>query len=162
MYAAPPVQTQTRWENPLDRDVILDLHVGARPHAPMPCERNQHGQCIHNHSGKVRYIVPAANNGVPGFAMIPSEFDRGIQDIRDGVIVGGLGTCLHRVGSEDVVLHPALDELEARRKTALDAAFKADEARMKAEQDLKIATHEVNKQKEEVAAKRAQTTKQGP
>jgi hypothetical protein len=85
--AEPKEQTFTKWHNPTDREVVLDLYVGptAGP------------------SGRVRYRAAPG-----GDCIIPSEFDRGVQDVREGVIVGGLGPTLKRVGGSDV-LHSSLD-----------------------------------------------------
>ena len=55
---------------------------------------------------------------------MPSEHDRAIHDVRDGVIVGGLAPLLERV-VEDDVLHPALDPELAARKAVLEEAQKA-------------------------------------
>jgi hypothetical protein len=63
----------TTWHNPTDKPVRLEVFVS-------PGQFSQ-------------YHVPAQ-----GKADIPSQFTSGIQQVRDGVIVGGLGPQLVRDG----------------------------------------------------------------
>jgi hypothetical protein len=103
-------QRLTTWRNPTRHDIKIDLH-------DTPGRRK-------------RFVVPAGKE-----AQIPSEYDRGIHDVRDGVIVGGYAPLLERVVT-DGVLHPALDPEEAARKAALDEAEKAVIAKKAADEVL--------------------------
>jgi len=92
-------QRFTLWRNPTKHEMRLDLHD--RP-------------------GKRKRITIA-----PGAEVrIPSEYDRAIHDVRDGVTVGGLAPLLERVSGNPPV-HPALDPEEAARKEAREAAERA-------------------------------------
>ncbi len=103
---APPAQLFTTWVNPTERPVHLDLHVGSS---------------VTNKSGRVRYTVPTR-----GEATIPSEFDLGIQDVRNGEVVGGLGPMLIRKDNPAVVA----GALDANRSRAKEAALEAEQALM--------------------------------
>lgn len=74
----PQAPRFTRWHNPTDRDIVLDLYVG-RDAGP---------------TGRQRYIVPSKGN-----ADIPSNLDRGIQHIHDGVVEQGFAPSLRRIGT---------------------------------------------------------------
>ena len=115
----PVEQMFTVWENPTEFDVTLDLHVGSNPR---------------NLSGRHRYIVPAK-----GEKTIPSDLDQGIHDVRDGIVVGGLGPQLRRKGSTDK-LHPALDAAKARETEAIEEAQAAMVAKAAAETAIMLAT----------------------
>lgn len=115
----PAEQTFSIWENPTEHNITLDLHVGSS----------------HNNlSGRVRYTVPAK-----GEKIIPTELDMGVHDVRDGVIVGGLGTLLRKRGSVDA-LHPALDAARARETEAIAEAQAAMVAKAAAETAIMLAT----------------------
>jgi hypothetical protein len=118
MPMQPQLQSFTTWVNPTDRDVVLDLHTGASPQ---------------NLSGRVRYIVPAN-----GEQIVPAEFDLGIHDTRDGVIVGGLGPQLRRKDKSEI-LHSSLDADKAAEREAAADAEKALIAKQAAEQAMMSA-----------------------
>ncbi len=65
---------------------------------------------------------------------MPSEHDKAIHDVRDGVIVGGKAPLLERA-VDDGILHPALDPELAAKKAVLEEAQKALVA-TKAAQDV--------------------------
>lgn len=124
----PQAPRFTRWHNPDDRDVTLDLYVG-REAGP---------------SGRQRYIVPAK-----GTADIPSNLDRGIQLVQDGVVVQGLAPTLRRLGTIDIrgqlqpeavpVVADALDpakQKEAQEKRAVENMIKSQIAMQKAAEAL--------------------------
>jgi hypothetical protein len=91
-HEEPHEERITTWRNPTRHDMRVDIH-------------DTPGR-------KKRYSIAAGKE-----TQIPSEYDRAIHDVRDGVIVGGLAPLLERV-VPDGVLHPALDPEEAARKAA--------------------------------------------
>jgi hypothetical protein len=107
-------QTLTTWRNPTSEEMRVDIFEG-------------HGR------PRKRYTFPPGKE-----VSVPSEHDRAIHDVRDGVIVGGLAPLLECV-VEDGVLHPALDPELAARKAVLDEAQKAIVA-TKAAQDVLTST----------------------
>jgi hypothetical protein len=99
-YAEAETQTFTTWRNPTPHHMHVDIYESqGRP--------------------KKRYVFPPGKE-----VQVPTEHDRAIHDVRDGLIVGGLAPLLERVVA-DGVLHPALDPEEAAKKAALDDAEKA-------------------------------------
>ena len=75
---------------------------------------------VHSAPGRFkRYVFPPGKE-----VQVPSEYDRAIHDVREGVIVGGLAPLLERA-VPDGALHPALDPEEAARKTAVEEAERA-------------------------------------
>lgn len=82
---------ETIWENPTERDVVLDLNVGT---SPIIGGTDEQRRAIVGTWGKEertgirRFVIPAAgrdpNTGalIPSRARIPSEFDQGIQQTR--------------------------------------------------------------------------------
>jgi hypothetical protein len=111
-------QRLTTWRNPTRHDIKIDIHE-------TPGRRK-------------RYVVPAGKE-----VQIPSEHDRGIHDVRDGVIVGGYAPLLERVVS-DGVLHPALDPEEAAKKAALEEAEKTVIAKKAADEVLAQSRGQTN------------------
>ena len=107
---APEEQRLTTWRNPTRHDIKIDLHETP--------------------GRKKRFLVPAGKE-----VQIPSEYDRGIHDVRDGVIVGGYAPLLERVVS-DGILHPALDPEAAAEKAALEQAEKTVIAKKAADEVL--------------------------
>ena len=103
-------QRFTTWRNPTRHEMRLDLH-------DRPGKRK-------------RYVIPAG-----GEIRIPSDYDRAIHDVRNGITVGGLAPLLERV-SGNTPLHPALDPEEAARKDARDAAERAVVAKKAADEVL--------------------------
>ena len=93
-------QTLTAWRNPTPKTMTVDVFEG-------------HGR------PRKRYTFPPGKE-----VQVPTEHDRAIHDVRDGVIVGGLAPLLERV-VEDGVLHPALDPELAAKKAVLDQAQQA-------------------------------------
>jgi hypothetical protein len=110
MHNEPREERLTTWRNPTPHDIKIDLHAA-------PGHRK-------------RYVVQAGKE-----AQIPSEYDRAIHDVRDGVIVGGLAPLLLRV-VPDGELHPALDPEAAARKAALEEAERAVVAKKAADDVL--------------------------
>jgi hypothetical protein len=86
---------------------------------------------VHGAPGRFRrYVFPPGKE-----VQVPSEVDRAIHDVRDGVIVGGLAPLLERV-VPDGVLHPALDPEEAAKKAAAEEAERAVIAKKAADEVL--------------------------
>jgi hypothetical protein len=150
----------TMWRNPTDADIYLELHKETPTHGPSIADRlRQFEQSTgtrldpkeydmqrpgtrawQEKTGKRLFVVKA--NG--GTTLIPSEYDRAIQDVKDGVVMGGLGSNLDRLGCESrPVLHPALDALDAKRKEALADAKRAKEEIGLKEEDLLIARRRI-------------------
>lgn len=131
MPLEPPVQSFTTWINPTNKVVKIDIYVG--PSAYMMCINDAGKRVPRNPSGRVRYVIPAG-----GQLDIPSEHDGAIHDVRDGQIVGGLGTVLVRKGSSDQ-LSEALDaNLSAKKAADMQAALAADAKRAQ-EQAIAVA-----------------------
>jgi hypothetical protein len=103
-------QRLTTWRNPTDREMRVDLHD--RP------------------GRRKRFVFPPGQE-----VQVPSEFDRGIHDVRDGVTVGGLAPLLERVSGQ-TPLHPSLDPEEAARKAAMEAAERTVIAKKAADEVL--------------------------
>jgi hypothetical protein len=86
---------------------------------------------IHHAQGRFkRFTFPPGKE-----VQVPSEYDRAIHDVRDGVIVGGLAPLLERA-VPDGALHPALDPEEAARKAAAEEAERAVLAKKAADEVL--------------------------
>jgi hypothetical protein len=89
----------TRWRNPTANEIRLPIFRGSpRPGRVPRTEEERTG--IHV------YTVPAG-----GEALIPRDYDRAVQDVRQGVVMGGLGMRLQRVDPSKVppALHPSID-----------------------------------------------------
>ena len=106
----PQEQRLTTWRNPTRHEMRIDVHA-----APGRFKR---------------FVFPPGKE-----VQVPSEFDRAIHDVRDGVIVGGLAPLLERA-VPDGVLHSALDPEEAARKAATEEAEKAVIAKKAADEVL--------------------------
>ena len=144
----------TMWRNPTERDIYLELHHETPKHgipiaarvAHLPPEERDHTKrgtkAWEEYTGKKLFVVKAKG----GTALIPSEYDRAVQDVnKDNVIMGGLGTPLERMGCETrPVLHPALDAVDAARKKALAEARAAKEEIAIKEDDLLIARRRIS------------------
>lgn len=127
---------ETIWHNPTNRDAILDVYI----ETPKPGKKPRSWS---EQTGKRRYVIKAGETRA-----LPSEFDRAIQhfecteteclarkfDCRDHtharVIVGGLGPQLACKGTQrrpmaPAALHPALDDVEARKKALQEERFQA-------------------------------------
>jgi hypothetical protein len=99
-FAEAEPQTFTTWRNPTPHPMRVDIFESAgRP--------------------KKRYVFPPGKE-----VQVPSEHDRAIHDVRDGVIMGGLAPLLERV-SGNAMLHPCLDPTEVAAKVAMERAEKA-------------------------------------
>jgi hypothetical protein len=145
----------TKWENPNDTDVILDLHEETPKHGgksirervPMGLAPEQYREDLpgskawEEKTGKKRIVIRAHT-----IALIQSKYDSGIHDVRNGVIVGGLAPTLRRVGVENhPVLAPALDNALAREKEQRQQAEAALRRAIAAEQQLAQAQAELLK-----------------
>lgn len=106
----PQEQRLTTWRNPTRHEMRVDVHS-----APGRFKR---------------FVFPPGRE-----VQVPSEYDRAIHDVRDGVIVGGLAPLLERAAPEGA-LHPALDPEEAARKVAAEEAEKAVIAKKAADEVL--------------------------
>lgn len=106
----PQEQRLTTWRNPTRQEMRVDVH-----HAPGRFKR---------------FVFPPGKE-----VQVPSEYDRAIHDVRDGVIVGGLAPLLER-SVPDGVLHSALDPEEAARKAAAEEAERAVIAKKAADEVL--------------------------
>jgi hypothetical protein len=106
----PREERITTWRNPTRHEMRVDIH-------------DTPGR-------KKRYTIPAGKE-----TQIPSEYDRAIHDVRDGVIVGGLAPLLERV-VPDGVLHPSLDPEESARKASALESEKALLAKKAADEVL--------------------------
>lgn len=149
----------TQWENPTDRDVVLELHKETPKHGRPIAERvppNLVGEAAklrawEEQTGKRRFVIRAK-----GSAFIPSEYDRAIQDVRDGQIVGGFGPQLINAGAEErPILSPALDAAYAKNRELLDMAQKALHEKVAAEQALALAQGQLVEQEKRLAMSRA-------
>jgi hypothetical protein len=109
----PQEQRFTSWRNPTPHGMRIDIYEAQ--------------------GRRKRYVVPAGKE-----VQIPSEYDRAIHDVRDGVIVGGLAPLLEKA-IDSAVLHPTLDPQEAARKAALEEAEKAILAKKAADEVLAAA-----------------------
>jgi hypothetical protein len=110
LYEEAEAQTLTTWRNPTPDEMRVDVY-------------ESHGR------PRKRFLFP------PGKEVhVPTEYDKAIHDIRDGIIVGGLAPLLERV-VPDGILHPSLDPEESARKAATDEAERAVVA-TKAAQDV--------------------------
>lgn len=145
---APP--QDTIWHNPTKRDVVLPIWVGTSHLIGKKFKPGPDGK-VRRPTGIRRYVVPAG-----GERAIPAEFDRGIQEIRDGMIVGGLGPQLVRKGVQDPPrIHPALDEVAARQKAEHEAAREALIAKAAAQEALVLAQAKAVEADAEAAARDA-------
>jgi hypothetical protein len=106
----PQEQRLTTWRNPTRHEMHVDIH--------------------HTQGRFKRFVFPPGKE-----VQVPSEYDRAIHDVRDGVIVGGLAPLLERA-VPDGALHPALDPEEAARKTATEEAERAVLAKKAADEVL--------------------------
>jgi hypothetical protein len=106
----PQEQHLTTWRNPTRHEMRIDVHG-----APGRFKR---------------YVFPPGKE-----VQVPSEVDRAIHDVRDGVIVGGLAPLLERA-MPDGTLHPALDPEEAARKAAAEEAERTVLAKKAADEVL--------------------------
>src|SRR5579859_3863901 len=106
----PQEQRLTTWRNPTRHEMHVDVH-GAQGRFK-------------------RFVFPAGKE-----VQVPSEYDRAIHDVREGVIVGGLAPLLERA-MPDGALHPALDPEEAARKAAAAEAERAVIAKKAADEVL--------------------------
>jgi hypothetical protein len=106
----PQEQRFSTWRNPTRHEMRID---------------------VHGSPGRFkRYVFPPGKE-----VQVPSEYDRAIHDVRDGVIVGGLAPLLERI-VPDGALHPALDPEEAARKAATEEAERALLAKKAADEVL--------------------------
>jgi hypothetical protein len=95
----PREQHFTTWRNPTGQEMRVDLHETP--------------------GRSKRFLFPPGKE-----VQVPSEYDRAIHDVRDGVIVGGLAPLLERA-VPDGILHSALDPEEVARKAAAQEAERA-------------------------------------
>lgn len=133
----------SQWENTTEFDVVLELHKETPKHgkaiadrvANIPDPAAAKVRAWEEQTGKRRFVIPAKKQ-----AFIPSEYDRAIQDVREGIIVGGLGPQLRKLGVEQrPVLSPALDAARARNAELQLAAEQALREKANAEQALAMA-----------------------
>jgi hypothetical protein len=106
----PQEQRFTTWRNPTAHEMRVDLHETP--------------------GRSKRLMFPPGKE-----VQVPSEYDRAIHDVRDGVIVGGLAPLLERA-VPDGVLQPWLDPEEAARKAAAQEAERAVVAKKAADEVL--------------------------
>jgi hypothetical protein len=153
---------ETIWENPTDRDIILDLHVGSQvpPKGVKPTRRQQTG---------IRQILIKAHSK----ASISNEFDIAIQHVqchehecagnpmhcrKQGhrkQIVGGLGIHLKNLGEQRrPLLHPSLDDKRAEYEKKQILVEQAEIAKVRAEEATKLAKEELERINAEITAAR--------
>ncbi len=146
------VAQETVWHNPTNKDVALDLYVGVKASGRPPRSREEK-------TGFRRYVIKASEKRA-----IAAEFDRAIQDVRDGIIIGGLGPHLINVGAQERPrLHPSLDVLRADKAAAEERAIKASADARAKEHEYAVASGELalaKKQLEERDALIAKLTEQ--
>jgi hypothetical protein len=171
-FAPPPdedSERQTIWHNPTDKPVKLDLHY-TTPKASFPIKPKGYEQ----RTGKRIYIIqPGATRA------IPSEFDMAIQHTQchhtdclqmpfrcrsneeghEKSIVGGFGPQLENRGSQSmpirsgfITLAAALDDVEARRRAAEEAEYKAFREAKLAGERAAAARIETERAEAEIAA----------
>ena len=106
----PQEQRLTTWRNPTRHEMRVD---------------------VHDSPGRFkRFVFPPGKE-----VQVPSDYDRAIHDVRDGIVVGGLAPLLERaIGDE--TLHPALDPEAAARKAADEEAERAVFAKKAADEVL--------------------------
>lgn len=153
----------TKWYNPTKVAVVLDLCVSANASRGQRSERlkltippvgtrirpNPDAPEDHEVDGEGRLL----------YTRIPSEFDNGIHQMRDGVIVGGVAPQLRRIGESDVQVAPALDPAETAKQEALRAAEKAILERKAAEEATILAAGNIAKaEKEQQTARETEKT----
>lgn len=144
----PELVTETIWHNPTDKPVRLELYVGVDQtinRVKMLGRRLKHEE----KTGLHVYEIPPG-----GTASLPIMFDRAIQDVRNGVIQGGLGPQLRKEGSQ-AVLNPALDDALARMKAGVEAAAEAMLKEKVHAQAMLMAQAEAEKAKAEIEARSA-------
>jgi hypothetical protein len=155
-YSEHPEETRnTLWENPTDRDVVMDLHVGTMPlygSGPRPT-LHPSGATREQRLGVKQFVVKAGKT-----REIPSEFDVGVQHrecmspectskklycankSHPSNIVGGLGPQLINRGMKvRPRLHPALDTAHQELSEMQDRAKMALERETAAKNELDIA-----------------------
>ena len=173
-FAPPPDQDserQTIWHNPTALPVRLELHV-ATPRPSFPIKPVGFEQ----RTGKRVYVIQPGQTRA-----IPSEFDMAIQHTQchhtdclqrpfacrsneeghEKSIVGGFGPQLENKGSQSmpiragfITIAPALDDVEARRKAAEEAEYKAFREQKMAQERAAAAHAETQRAEAEVAAAR--------
>lgn len=129
----------SRWENPTDKVVRLDVCVKANAEkgdGRMKIEVLPKGSKVTEEHRK-RGTHESDKDGLVICARLPAELDAAIHIIRDGVIVGGLAPQLRKLDAdEEVTLAPELDSLETAKKESLEKATMAMAAKVAAESDL--------------------------
>lgn len=128
--------TTTKWLNPTNEHMHVDVFVktaqaqnvdGLEDFRPI---RTQRAEIL-----KTRLDFP------PGVeVMLPSEYDRAIHCVRDGIVIGGGAPMLRNLGSADK-LHPSLDPSEAERVEAARRAKEVESAAMAARAMFEMAMH---------------------
>jgi hypothetical protein len=159
-------QQETVWYNPLDRDYVLDLHVGTKPMGPKLPPRNHEQK-----HGTRRYTIRAKDRRA-----IPAEFDIAIQHLQcqeygcnmrshhcrnpkhSRVIVGGLGPHLYNLGIQNrPVMAASLNEAEAEQKIAVETAMKAMLQTQAAENAMVISQARMKETTQKAEAARAKS-----
>lgn len=151
------IERDTIWRNPLDHDVVLDLHVGTKPSPVFNSEgkRIRPDLTWEERNGVHRYVIKAGHTRA-----IPKEFDKAIQDVRNGVIVGGLGPRLERVGDQErPKLHPSLDDGLAKHKALIEEATAALSEKKRQEEALLIAQAKLAEAEKQLAERQASAAK---
>ena len=117
--------SMTEWKNPLTVPQRFILRMGPGP------------------KGFEEVVI-----GPGEIVSLPSEFDRGIQRVENGVVVAGLAPLLERVGArEKPTLDPALDPFQAEARKLEAEAASALLAKQAADQALLLATQAQSKRK---------------
>ena len=132
--AAPKIPTNTRWVNPTDKTVKLDLCVSANadpngsdsrwqleiPPVGTVLTREQQESGRHQADAEGKLL----------FTVVPSEYDMGIHLVRDGKIVGGGAPQLRRFEEPNPRIEPSLepDALALREAEKVKAQKEAEAA----------------------------------
>lgn len=115
-FQEPIEETYTEWFNPLDTEQWVDVHMGDVSQPP------------------TRFRIPAGAK-----KPIPSRYDRCVQVVHNGVIIGGQAPQLQRIGGTDK-LDPVLNVAAQEKRRAEQEAVQAVVAKKIAEDQLDAAT----------------------
>lgn len=106
----------TRWRNASLDVVRFEIHI----RGPSYADRTTEEGLVERRGIRPRKTKPVVLK--PGEeTLLPRAWDRAVQDVRDGHVVGGLAPQLVRVGADDAApIHPSLVADAARREGADD------------------------------------------
>lgn len=131
------------WVNPTDTPVVMEFCISANAEVGKADKRSRVSiptvGTVLSAAEKQLGIHVVDDTGKLLFTRLPKELDMAIHQVRDGVIVGGLGTRLVRHQGEQLPLAGGLNSAEEDKNAAIEEARKALEARKAADEALIIA-----------------------